>query len=136
MPAHRFHYCGCCLSRAGTPGCRCGSSDSTSRGACVATLFQDMSTALSELARVIVPGKHLVLIVGDSYRRGITIPTSQALSEIVADIGFKLERRIVRKIPARVLVSTRDKKTGRFSSTAQSDMRAYPEEYVLAFKRS
>ncbi len=61
-----------------------------------------MSTALSELARVIVPGKHLVLIVGDSYRRGITIPTSQALCEIAADIGLKLERRIVRKIPARV----------------------------------
>jgi len=98
--------------------------------------FQDMSVALSELARVTVPGKHLVLIVGDSYRRGITIPTSQALCEMAADIGLKLERRIVREIPARVLVSTRDKKTGRFSSTAQSDMRAYPEEYVLVFKRA
>ena len=97
--------------------------------------FQDMSIALSELVRVIVPGKRLVLIVGDSYRRGITIPTSQALCEMAADSGLKLERRIVRKIPARVLVSTRDKKTGRFSSTAQSDMRAYPEEYVLVFKR-
>jgi hypothetical protein len=97
--------------------------------------FQDMSIALSELARVTVPGKHLVLIVGDSYRRGITIPTSQALCEMSAAIGLKLERRIVRKVPARVLVSTRDKKTGRFSSTAQSDMRAYPEEYVLVFKR-
>jgi hypothetical protein len=98
--------------------------------------FQDMSIALRELARVTVPGKCMVLIVGDSYRRGITIPTSQALCEIAVDVGLKLERRIVRKIPARVLVSTRDKKTGRFSSTAQSDMRAYAEEYVLVFKKS
>ena len=98
--------------------------------------FQDMSIALSELARVTVPGKHLVLIVGDSYRRGITIPTSHALCEMAADIGLKLERRIVRKVPARVLVSTRDKKTGRFSPTAQSDVRAYPEEYVLVFRKS
>ncbi len=32
--------------------------------------FQDMCAALGELARVMVPGKRLALIVGDSYRRG------------------------------------------------------------------
>ncbi len=98
--------------------------------------FQDMSLAMTEMARVTIPGKHLVLVVGDSNRRGVTIPTSQGLCEMAAQIGLQLERRIVRKIPARVLVSTRDKKTGRFSSTAQSDVRAYPEEYVLVFKRT
>jgi hypothetical protein len=50
--------------------------------------------------------------------------------------GFEMERKIVRKVPARVLVSTRDKKTGRFSSAAQSDTRAYPEEDILIFKRA
>jgi hypothetical protein len=97
--------------------------------------FQDMYMALQELARVTVPGKRLVLIIGDSYRRGITIPTSEALCEMALGSGFALERRIVRKIPGRVLVSTRDKTTGRFSSTAQSDMQVYPEEYVLVFRR-
>ncbi|HZU68090.1 MAG TPA: DNA methyltransferase [Ktedonobacteraceae bacterium] len=97
--------------------------------------FQDMSLAMGEMARVTIPGKYLVLVVGDSYRRGITIPTAQGLCEMAAQVGLDLERRIVRKVPARVLVSTRDKKSGRFSSTAQSDVRAYPEEYVLVFKK-
>lgn len=97
--------------------------------------FQDMHAALQEMARVIAPGKRLVLIIGDSYRRGVTIPTSAALCEMAFGSGFELERRIVRKIPGRVLVSARDKKTGRFSSTMQSDMQVYPEEYVLVFRR-
>lgn len=97
--------------------------------------FQDMDSALRELARVTAPGKRFVLIIGDSYRRGVTIPTSQALCEMALVSGFELERRIVRKIPARVLVSTRNKKTGRFSSTANCDTQVYPEEYVLVFRR-
>jgi DNA modification methylase len=97
--------------------------------------FQDMYMALHEFARVTVPGKRLVLIIGDSYRRGITIPTSAALCEMAVDSGFELERKIVRQIPVRTLVSTRNKKTGRFSSTAQSDTQVYPEEYVLVFRR-
>ncbi len=76
-----------------------------------------------------------MLIVGDSYRRGVTIPTSAALCEMASGAGFELERKIVRQVPVRVLVSTRDKKTGRFSSSAQSDTQVYPEEHVLVFRR-
>ncbi len=97
--------------------------------------FQDMRAALGELVRVTAPGKCLVLIVGDSYRRGITIPTSDALYEMACSAGFALERKMVRQVPVRVLVSTRDKKTGRFSSSAQSDAQVYPEEHVLIFRR-
>ncbi len=97
--------------------------------------FQDMHAALRECARVIAPGKRLVLIIGDSYRRGVTIPTSKALCEMTPGMGLELERSIVRRVPARVLVSTRDKRTGRFSSTARSDTQVYPEEYVLVFRR-
>lgn len=97
--------------------------------------FQDMRAALGELVRVTIPGKHLALIVGDSYRRGVTIPTSAALCEMACSAGFELERKIVRSIPVRVLVSTRDKKTGRFSSSARSDTQVYPEEHVLIFRR-
>ena len=81
------------------------------------------------------PGKCLALIVGDSYRRGVTIPTSDALYEMACSAGFALERKIVRQVPVRVLVSTRDKKTGRFSSSARSDAQVYPEEHVLIFRR-
>jgi DNA modification methylase len=97
--------------------------------------FQDMYAALGEMARVTAPGKRLALIVGDSYRRGITIPTSAALCEMAGNLGFVLERKIVRQVPVRVLVSTRDKKTGRFSSSARSDTQVYPEEHVLVLQR-
>lgn len=97
--------------------------------------FQDMRAALGELVRVTAPGKYLALIVGDSYRRGVTIPTSAALCEMACSVGFELERKMVRQVPVRVLVSTRDKKTGRFSSSARSDAQVYPEEHVLVFRR-
>jgi DNA modification methylase len=97
--------------------------------------FQDMRVVLQELARVTSPGGHIVLVVGDSYRRGVTIPTAISLCEMAHTVGLQEERRIRRKVPVRVLVSTRDKKTGRFSSTAHSDTRVYPEEEILVFAR-
>ena len=98
--------------------------------------FQDMQAVIREMARVVARGKYLALIIGDSCKRGINIPTSAALSEMAIASGFEIERKIVRKVPARVLVSTRDKMTGRFSSAEQSDTRVYPEEDILVFKRA
>ncbi|SRR6266498_95789 len=97
--------------------------------------FQDMQIVLNEFARIVAPGKRMVLVVGDSRKRGIDIPTSAALREMATVAGFELQRRIVRKIPVRVLVINRNESTGRFSSTPQSDARAYPEEDILVFKR-
>ncbi len=97
--------------------------------------FQDMYMALCESYRVIANGKRMVLIIGDSRRRGITIPTSAALSEMAVAVGFELEQRIVREVPGRILVSTRDMTTGRFSSRPQSDGQAYSEEDILVFSK-
>lgn len=98
--------------------------------------FQDMSLVLQECARVISQGGYTVFIVGNSTKRGIVIPTSDALCEIAQQYNFILERKIIRKIPSRMLVSTRNQRTGRFSSVAKSDAQAYPEEDVLIFRRS
>lgn len=95
--------------------------------------FQDMYAAMRESARVVASGKRMVLIIGDSRRRGITIPTSAALCEMADTVGFELEQRIVREVPGRILVSTRDMTTGRFSSRPQSDGQAYSEEDILVF---
>jgi hypothetical protein len=76
--------------------------------------FQDMYAALLESARIVANGKRLVLIIGDSRRRGITIPTSASLCEMADSVGFELEQRIVREVPGRILVSTRDMTTGRY----------------------
>jgi len=50
-------------------------------------------------------------------------------------VGFELEQRIVRKVPGRILVSTRDPVSGRFSSDTHTDSQAYPEEDILVFKK-
>ena len=96
--------------------------------------FADMRKVIGEFYRVLEPGKHLVLIVGDSRKRGVNIPTADALSEMANACGFELKDRIVRQVPARVLVSTRNKATGRFSSTEESNSRAYPEEDILILR--
>jgi hypothetical protein len=97
--------------------------------------FIDMNRAICEMTRIIPTGKRLVLIIGDSRKRDVDIPTTQALCEMSSSAGFALQEKINRKVPGRVLVSTRDRESGRFSSTANSDVEVYPEENVLVFKR-
>jgi DNA modification methylase len=97
--------------------------------------FCDMQVALSEMARILSDTGHLILVVGDSYKRGVTIPTSLALSHSAESAGLQLTEKIVRRIPARVLVSTRNRQTGRFSSVAASDGQAFPIEDILVFKK-
>ncbi|MBZ0285246.1 MAG: site-specific DNA-methyltransferase [Anaerolineae bacterium] len=97
--------------------------------------FHDMAKVLREFERIIRPGKKLVLVIGDSYKRGIDIETSKALQELAEGVGFELDVKIPRKVPGRVLVSKRDKQTGRFSSTVSSTSEVYPEEYILVFTK-
>lgn len=97
--------------------------------------FADMNMAIHECGRILKSGKYLILIVGDSKKRGIAIPTSDALVENAEQVGLCLERKISRRIPARVLVSTRDEATGKFSSRASSNTQAYAEENILVLRK-
>lgn len=98
--------------------------------------FHDMDSAMKEFSRTLARDKYLILIIGDSYKHGIQIPTADALVEMAANVGFQLEQRMRRRVPARVLVSKRDRETGRFSSTIDSDIEAYPEESILVLRKS
>lgn len=97
--------------------------------------FSDMNQSITQISCALQPGKHMVLIIGDSRKRNVEIPTTEALVEMSSAVGFTSITRINRKVPGRVLVSTRDRQSGRFSSTAESDVQAYPEENILVFKR-
>jgi hypothetical protein len=97
--------------------------------------FLDMQLSVCEMARIVPRGKHMVLVIGDSRKIDVDIPTTQALVEMSQAAGFVLKKKIERKIPVRVLVSTRDRVSGRFSSTVNSDIEVYPEENILVFKR-
>jgi DNA modification methylase len=97
--------------------------------------FADMQRAIWQMANVVNSGKYMVLVIGDSRKRNVTIPTSHALTEMAREAKFELVEKIERKVPGRVLVSTRDRKSGRFSSTDTSDVEVYPDENILVFKR-
>jgi len=111
-------------------------SDVRSEARALRYYFLDMHQVVREFHRIIAHNKRLALVIGDSHKRGVEIPTSRILQEMAEDSGFRLEQRIARRVPGRVLVSKRDRKTGRFSSTATSDIEAYPEEYILVFRKT
>jgi hypothetical protein len=46
-------------------------------------------------------------------------------------IGFKFYKKIKREVPSKILPSTRDKTTGRFTSTMKADRLAYKVEYIV-----
>jgi hypothetical protein len=97
--------------------------------------FWDMALSAREMARVVRPGGRIILVIGDSLIRGVAIPTARTLSEMLAATGLHLERRIVRPLPKRRVITTRDALTGRFTATAQPTVTAYPEEDILVFLR-
>lgn len=101
----------------------------------LAWYFNDMRTTLEQFARVITTEGYCILIIGDSRRRGINIPTATALREQADKVGMVLRETITRTIPIRALVSQRNETTGRFSTVAESNIQAYPEEKILVFQR-
>lgn len=97
--------------------------------------FLDMQKAIEKMSSVIKCEKYMIFVIGDSRKRNVDIPTTQALIDMSCSAGFELVDNIKRKIPGRVLVSTRDLQSGRFSSSADSDIQVYPEENILVLKR-
>jgi 16S rRNA G966 N2-methylase RsmD len=97
--------------------------------------FSDMHQSIRAMATVVPRNKKIVLVIGDSRRRNVDIPTTDALIQIAESEGFILEKKISRRIPTTALVGTRDATTGRFSST-KSDVVAYSEENIIILKRT
>lgn len=65
--------------------------------------FEDMKQNILEIHRILKPGGHYVIVVGDSVIRGVHIPTNQYLSEIAIDAGFSLDTKFSYKIKNRYL---------------------------------
>ena len=50
-------------------------------------------------------------------------------------IGFVKHKIIHREIPSKMLPSTRDAKTGRFTKVNNADSIVYPTEYILVMEK-
>lgn len=60
--------------------------------------YTEMSRSLSEMFRVLKPGKAAVIVVGSSVMRGIDTETAKCLGEIGVDVGFDLANIAQRKL--------------------------------------
>lgn len=100
-----------------------------------AVFFKDMETVIQESYRILKKGGRACYVIGNTKLKGVDILNAEAFTEIMLYTGFSLDRIIKRCIPSKSLPQTRDKETGRFAKTSQSNATAYPTEFIVIGKK-
>ncbi len=101
----------------------------------VACYFSEMYEAFAEWRRVLKPAGRAAIVIGNTQISGVEIKNAQVFVEQLENLGFTLEKAILREIPGKTLPRTRDKNTGRFARADQASYLAYPTEYILIVRR-
>jgi tRNA G10 N-methylase Trm11 len=94
------------------------------RAVIVATYLDDMTRCVSEMARVLVPGGYLVLVIGNNQVCGLTFKSSTFLQELAENYGLKTKLRLIDEIRSRGLMTKRNKTAG-----------VITREWVLVFQK-
>ena len=90
--------------------------------------YSEMTRCLTEMARVLKPGKAAIVVVGSSTMRGMGTRTDVCLGEIGKQVGFELIRIAVRRLDRdRRMMPAR-----RTEIRSQIEERMH-EEYVIGF---
>ena len=110
-----------------------GKSPKTARE--VATYFTEMLEAFLEMQRVLKIGGYACIVIGNTTLEKTDIKNAEVFVEQMQNIGFSIERLIMREIPSKILPQTRDKATGRFTKSKDADFLAYPHEYILVMRK-
>lgn len=98
--------------------------------------YKDMQMFFKNASHCLSDNGNLVLIVGDTHLRGVNITNAYYLYEIAISQGLEFVESKERKISTKILPSTRDKTTGRFSSRNNSELsEIYNKEYILVFRK-
>lgn len=97
--------------------------------------YADMERTWAEMKRVLVKGAYMVIVIGDTQLKGVPIENGAAFCEMLEDLKFNLHKVFKREIPSKLLPSTRNPKTGRFSKTGPGVKTAYPTELVLIARK-
>ena len=82
------------------------------RGAIIATYLTEMKTALAEAVRVLKPGGHFVLVIGDNQVCGREFTSSTYLTEVLTDLGLDVRLKLVDEIRSRGLITKRHASAG------------------------
>ena len=92
--------------------------------------FLDMERSFREMDRVLLPGGHVAIVIGNTRLRGVEVRNAEAFAEIFTGMGYRVERVVKRPVPGKNLPTQRDPRTGRFTSSNAS-LKVYPHEYIL-----
>ena len=102
----------------------------------VATYFSEMNQVFKEMKRILKKQGRICIVIGDTILKKINILNAEVFVEQLQNLGFTVENIIKREIPSKNLPSTRDKKTGRFTTaTDKKKILSYPTEYILIMQK-
>lgn len=79
------------------------------RATIVAVYLLEMRQALFEMVRVLKPGGHLVLVIGNNVVCGLPFRSSIYLQEICESFGLRIHLRLIDEIKSRGLMTKRNK---------------------------
>ena len=95
-----------------------------SRAAILATYLREMEAALRETVRVLKPGGHIVLVIGDNEVLGRCFKSSEYLSELLIRLGMQRKLVLVDDIKSRGLITKRASSAGMIT-----------KEWVILFEK-
>ncbi len=106
------------------------------KGREVENYFADMLESFVEMKRVLKKGGRAAIVIGNTKLKGVDILNAEVFKEQFENIGFKVYDIIHREIPSKMLPSTRDPKTGKFTKVNNSKKAlVYPTEYILIMEK-
>ncbi len=97
----------------------------------IGSFFLDMEMVFDESNRILKPGRRCCFVIGNTTLKGVDILNGQIFAESIQHLGLALDRIIKREIPSKILPQTRDRMTGRFTSSTDATSTAYPVEYII-----
>ena len=101
----------------------------------VKNYYADMLETFYEMYRVLDYRGKACIVIGNTKLEGVDILNAEVFLEQMKAIGFVKHKIIHREIPSKMLPSTRDAKTGRFTKVNNADSIVYPTEYILVMEK-
>ncbi len=99
--------------------------------------YADMLESFLEMKRVLKIDGKVAIVIGNTKLKGVEILNAEVFKEQLENIGFKTHEIIHREIPSKMLPSTRDPKTGKFTkATNNKKSLVYPTEYILIMQKT
>ncbi len=106
------------------------------KGIEVRNYFADMLESFIEMKRILKKGGRAAIVIGNTKLKGVEILNAEVFKEQFENIGFKVHKIIHREIPSKMLPSTRDPKTGKFTKVnGKKNTLVYPTEYILIMEK-